>query len=74
MDGGQITVFLREHWQWVTLIFGIVLLAGTVMNWNWLCDAVGKPGSALYGRGARRGIFSLLGIVLIVTGIMALVR
>lgn len=74
MDGGQITAFWREHWEWGTLISGIILLTGAVMNWNWLCDAVGKPDSFLYGRSARRVIFFLLGIVLIVTGIMALVR
>ena len=38
MNGEQITAFLQEHWNWVTLIIGAVLLIGAIMNWNWLCD------------------------------------
>ena len=41
------------------------------MNWNWLCDPTGKPDSHRYGRGSRRVIFFLLGIVQIVTSIMS---
>ena len=36
-----------------------------------LCDPTGKPDSHRYGRGSRRVIFFLLGIVLIVTSIMS---
>ena len=43
------------------------------MNWNWLCDPTGKPDSHRYGRGSRRVIFFLLGLVLIVTSIWSLV-
>ena len=71
MCSEQITAFLQEHWNLVTLIFGAVLLIGAIMNWNWLCDPTGKPDSHRYGRGSRRGIFFLLGIVLIVTSIMS---
>ena len=71
MCSEQITAFLQEHWNLVTLIFGAVLLIGAIMNWNWLCDHTGKPDSHRYGRGSRRGIFFLLGIVLIVTSIMS---
>ena len=55
----------------MTLIIGAVLLTGAIMNWNWLCDPAGKPDSHRYGRGSRRVIFFLLGIVLIVTSIMS---
>ena len=90
MNSEQITAFLQAHWEWVTLIMGIVsvagsilnwnwvtliigavLLIGAIMNWNWLCDPTGKPDSHRYGRGSRRVIFFLLGIVLIVTSIMS---
>ena len=43
MNGEQITAFLQEHWNWVTLIIGAVLLIGAIMNWNWLCDPTGRP-------------------------------
>lgn len=69
MNSEQITAFLQEHWSWVTLIIGAVLLIGAIMNWNWLCDPTGKPDSHRYGRGSRRVIFFLLGIVLIVTSV-----
>ena len=70
MNGEQITAFLQAHWEWVTLIMGIVSVAGSILNWNWMCDPTGKPDSHRYGRGSRRVIFFLLGIVLIVTSIM----
>ena len=43
MNSEQITAFLQEHWNWVTLVIGAVLLIGAIMNWNWLCDPTGKP-------------------------------
>ncbi len=71
MNSEQITAFLQENHNAVTLIIGIVLLIGPIMNWNWLCDPTGKPDSHRYGRGSRRVIFFLLGIVLIVVSIMS---
>lgn len=69
MDSQKIISFLQEHWYFVTLPFGILILLGSIMNWNWLCDPAGKPYSHRYGRGSRRVIFFLLGIVLIVVSI-----
>ncbi len=73
MDHEKIMVMLQEHWNWVALIIGALLLIGAIMNWNWLCDPTGAPDSHRYGRGSRRGIFFLLGIVLIVVSIWSLV-
>ena len=47
---------------------------GSIRNWNWMCDPTGKPYSHRYGRGSRRVIFFLLGLVLIVVSIMSLVK
>ena len=71
MNSEQITAFLQEHWYFVTLAAGVVFLMGAIRNWNWLCDPTGKPDSHRYGRGSRRVIFFLLGIVQIVTSIMS---
>lgn len=71
MNAEKITAFLQENHNAVTLIIGIVLLIGAIMNWNWLCDPTGKPDSHRYGRGSRRVIFFLLGMVLIVVSIMS---
>ena len=73
MNSEQITAFLQEHWNWVTLIIGAVLLIGAIMNWNWLCDPTGAPHSNRFGRGSQRVIFFLLGVVLIVVSILAFV-
>ena len=35
MNSEQITAFLQAHWEWVTLIMGIVSVAGSILNWNW---------------------------------------
>ena len=71
MNSEQITAFLQAHWEWLTLIMGIVSVAGSILNWNWMCAPAGKPASHRYGRGSRRVHFFLLGIVLIVISIMS---
>ena len=71
MNGEQVTAFLQEHWEWMTLIIGVVLLIGAIRNWNWMCDPTGTPDVHRHGRGYRRVVFFLLGIVLSVTSIMA---
>lgn len=71
MNAEKITAFLQKNHNAVTLIIGIVLLIGAIMNWNWLCDPTGKPNSHRYGRGSKRVILFLLGIVLIVVSIMS---
>ena len=71
MNSEQITAFLQEHWYLASVIIGVVILIGAIRNWNWLCDPTGKPDSHRYGRGSRRVIFFLLGIVLIVTSVMS---
>ena len=73
MNSEQITAFLQEHWYIATVMIGTVILIGAIRNWNWLCDPTGKPDSHRYGRGSRRVIFFLLGIVLIVVSVWSLV-
>lgn len=73
MDSEKIMAFLQEHWQIVTLAVGVVVLIGAIRNWNWLCDPTGAPHSHRYGRGSRRVIFFLLGVVLIVVSIWSFV-
>ena len=73
MNSEQITAFLQEHWNWVTLIIGVVLLIGAIMNWNWLCDPTGTRDAHRHGRGYRRVVFFLLGVLLIVVSIWGFV-
>lgn len=73
MNSEQITEFLQEHWYIASVIIGVVILIGAIRNWNWLCDPTGKPDSHRYGRGSRRVIFFLLGVLLIVVSIWGFV-
>ena len=73
MNSEQITAFLQEHWNWVTLIIGAVLLIGAIMNWNWLCDPTGTRDAYRHSRGYRRVVFFLLGLLLIVVSIWGFV-
>jgi len=73
MHSEQITAFLQEHWYLASVIIGVVILIGAIRNWNWLCDPTGKPDSHRYGRGSRRVIFFLLGVLLIVVSIWGFV-
>jgi len=73
MNSEQITAFLQEHWYIVSAIAGVVLLIGAICNWNWLCDPIGAPDSHRYGRGSRRVIFFLLGVVLTMVGVWGFV-
>ena len=73
MCSEQITAFLQEHWYLASVIIGVVILIGAIRNWNWLCDPTGKPDSHRYGRGSRRVIFFLLGVLLIVVSIWGFV-
>lgn len=73
MNSEQIAAFLQEHWYIASVIMGVVILIGAIRNWNWLCDPTGKPDSHRYGRGSRRVIFFLLGVLLIVVSIWGLV-
>ena len=73
MNSEQITAFLQEHWYLASVIIGVVILIGAIRNWNWLCDPTGKPDTHRYGRGSRRVIFFLLGVLLIVVSIWGFV-
>ena len=73
MNSEQITAFLQEHWYLASVIIGVVILIGAIRNWNWLCDPTDKPDSHRYGRGSRRVIFFLLGVLLIVVSIWGFV-
>lgn len=73
MNSEQITAFLQEHWYIASVLIGAVILIGAIRNWNWLCDPTGKPDSHRYGRGSRRVIFFLLGVLLIVVSIWGFV-
>jgi len=52
---------------------GAVFLAGATRNWNWLCAPPGTRDAHRHGRGYRRVVFFLLGVLLIVVSIWGFV-
>ena len=40
-----------SKWDIVAAAFGLLLIVGSVRNWNWLCDPTGAPYAYLFGRG-----------------------
>ena len=69
----MITAFVQENRILITLVMGIVILIGSIMNWSWLCDPTGKPDSQLYGRGSRRIIFLAAGAHWVVVSVWVFV-
>ena len=69
MDREKIMTFLQEHCYIASIFTGVILLVGAIRNWNWLCDPAGTPDAYRHGRGYRRAIFFLLGVLLIVVSI-----
>lgn len=49
----------REGADVIWILFGVLLMVGTIRNWEWLCDPTGKPPCA--GHDARDAeVFVLL--------------
>ena len=74
MDHEKIMTFLQEHWYIASIFTGVILLAGAIRNWNWLCDPTGTSDAYRHSRGYRRAIFFLLSVLLIVVSIWGFVE
>lgn len=66
MDEAKLSAFIAEYDDYITILIGLVLIAGSVKNWDWLCDPTGKPDAQLLSRSMYRLIFGALGLILIV--------
>lgn len=60
---------MQEYSDFFWILFGAILLAGSIKNWDWLCDPVGKPHFPLVTRGILRFIFFWCGLILIFCGV-----
>ncbi len=60
-----ITQLFTDYNDVIWLLFGFILVFGSVKNWDWLCDPTGKPHAPLMTRGLLRFIFFSLGLLLI---------
>ena len=64
----------RDGADVIWILFGGLLIVGSIRNWDWLCDPTGKPHAPLMTRGMRRFSFFCLGFVLCVCGIWTLMK
>lgn len=72
MDSERIMAFVQEHQELLSMAAGAAIAAGAALDWDWLCGPAGAPRSHRYGRGARRAIFFLGGVVLMVVSVWSL--
>lgn len=72
----MIQEFVGKYSDFIMLGAGLLLITGSLMNWNWLCNPQGTPYAWSYGnsRGLRRLIFIALGAVLTVTSSWLLLK
>jgi len=73
MNSGQITAFLQEHWYIASVIIGAVILIGAIRNWRRSPPPAARREPHRHGRGYRRVVFFLLGVLLIVVSIWGFV-
>ncbi len=70
-ESGQALV--REHWEALLILPGLVLVLGAARDWNWLCDPAGaRSAHSTLGRRGRRGVLGLLGALLVALGLWLL--
>ena len=62
----MIEKLISEYSDFIFALFGVLLVVGSIRNWDWLCDPTGKPHAPLMTRGLLRFIFFCLGIILII--------
>ena len=70
----HISSLITEYNDFITLFFGLILVIGSIRNWNWLCDPTGKPHAPLLSRGSLRFIFFSCGVILIICGLYFLLQ
>lgn len=68
----HIVRWLRDNDALVCIAGGVVLVVGSVRDWDWLCDPVGKPHMP-FSRGTLRLSVFLCGCVLVACGVLGLV-
>lgn len=58
--------YAQEYQHYIALAFALILMIGSIRNWNWLCDPIGKPDYLWLTRKLLRLIFFILGLILLV--------
>lgn len=71
----NVVSYLQEHWQYVVIAAGFLILLGVIFNWRWVTTPEGEqpngPGRIIYdifGQGGYRVFKVVLGLVIIACG------
>lgn len=75
--GDQILAGLREHFEYVLIAVGLLILVGAIRGWGWISHL--DRGNAfmhfiweLWGERGMRVLMALCGLVLIICGVVYL--
>lgn len=75
--GNQILAGLREHFEYVLIAVGLLILVGAIRGWGWIRHL--DRGNAfmhfiweLWGERGMRVVMALCGLVLIICGVVYL--
>ena len=75
---GNIFEYLKANYQLALVAFGIVIIIGSILRWNWLLNPSGKMKNSLiclmiikkWGENGLRGLNIFFGILLIICGMV----
>ena len=70
--------YLKANYQFALVAFGIVIIIGSILRWNWLLNPSGKMKNSLicsviiekWGENGLRGLNIFFGILLIICGVV----
>lgn len=73
--------YLKAHYQWVLIGFGLLEIIGSILRWNWILEPSGKMKhsfifSAIIDKWGENGLVAiniLLGILIIICGVTLLI-
>lgn len=73
--------YLKAHYQFVLIGFGLILIVGSILKWKWILEPSGKMKNSFifsiiidkWGESGLRFIHIILGILLIVCGVLFLI-
>lgn len=66
--------FFKGYWQFLFLALGLIVLAGVIMNWKWLCGPKEtEDQQKMFDRGVKRFKLVVLGVTLMAIGVVGLI-
>lgn len=72
--------FLKAHFEWVLIGFGVLEIVGSILRWAWILEPSGKMKNSFifsaimdkWGENGLRGINIFLGILIVICGVIFL--